>query len=712
MMALPAAPAWSSPQSASTGADSTASPPTPEVKIIGKAKPVQSLIDRKVYNVAADLNATTGSAADVLNTLPSVDVDADGKVSLRGDSKVVILVDGRPSAQLSGAGAGNGLQQFSANDIEKVEVLTNPPAEYRADGTGVINIVTKKARTLGTSGTLLASAGNGGRYVAGASGAHNTGTVKLSGGLGLRRDDRERIQVSNVALLAPGGGAASFSNTLAEEHTRRVIPSLKAGLDYRINDDQSLSADLNFRQRSGERRADQRYTSSLPDGSLTSSSDRRSDGREWSMSGSAGLGFKQKLSGPEETVDLLLQRTTDRERERYAYLNTATLPASGPRRDRLSLEHDFSSNSFNAAYRNELPEGRVLKLGFNVKRDNNSYANGGDHVDSLTEQIIVDPSLTNQFRYRQTVQALYASWEQTIGKWGVIAGTRTERTVAEGVLLTTGQRDTQRYAGIYPSLNLERMLNDASTLSLSLGRRLARPDPDDLNPYVDRKDIHNLRSGNPNLRPRETDALDIGYRVETDKNNYGVTAYLRQSRNGDTDVTTLLSPDVLLSTKVNWPKSRSGGMEFNVDAALIPALSGRLSGNLFYSEFVDSSLGMSGMKSTTGLNLKGSLDYRPTRGDTAQLSFSRAARRQTLQGEVSPVNLVNLGYKHQLTTDLSLVATVSDVFNGQRQRRTVSTPALMQQYERWQPGRIAFVGLTYLVGAPKKSKAASFEYDQ
>src|ERR1035437_266714 len=153
----------------------------PSVSVTGSAQVVRTRIDRKVYDLGNDVQRVTGNAADVLNAIPSVEVDADGNVSLRGDSHVTLLVGGKPSAQLTGSNAGDGLLRWSANDIEKIEVLSNPPAQYRSEGTaGVINIITKKSRPAGSSGSLQASVGNRARYVLAANGAYNTGTLSLS----------------------------------------------------------------------------------------------------------------------------------------------------------------------------------------------------------------------------------------------------------------------------------------------------------------------------------------------------------------------------------------------------------------------------------------------------------------------------------------------------------------------------------------------------
>jgi outer membrane receptor for ferrienterochelin and colicin len=284
--------------------------------------------------------------------------------------------------------------------------------------------------------------------------------------------------------------------------------------------------------------------------------------------------------------------------------------------------------------------------------------------------------------------------------------------MSAGEQLTTGRTDRRRFGGFYPSVHLERSLEGEAALSFGASRRLARPDQGDLNPFIDHQDIHNLRAGNPNLLPQETTIVEAAYRRAWDKRSVGVSVYLRRNRNATTDVVQRLADDVVLSTKTNLPASRASGMEWNADGPLTDTLSYRINGNLFHNDFDAGELGMGGKRATTGLNLKGSLDYRPGRDDTVQLSFNRTDKRLTPQGVIRPIHLVNLGYKHQIRSDLSLVATLSDAFNGQRYQRLLESPALRQTYQREQVGRIAYIGLAYQFGAPKKSKADGFEFEQ
>ena len=143
----------------------------------------------------------------------------------------------------------------------------------------------------------------------------------------------------------------------------------------------------------------------------------------------------------------------------------------------------------------------------------------------------------------------------------------------------------------------------------------------------------------------------------------------------------------------------------------MPSLACSVSGNAFYSQIDASQLGVPGLESTTGVNAKVKLDYRPSAADSAQITFTRTDKRLTPQGSISAINIVNLGFKHTFTHDLSLIATVSDLLNGQRYRRFAATPVLTQVYERRVEGRVVFVGLVYSFGVQKKDKQSEFEYE-
>jgi outer membrane receptor protein involved in Fe transport len=279
------------------------------------------------------------------------------------------------------------------------------------------------------------------------------------------------------------------------------------------------------------------------------------------------------------------------------------------------------------------------------------------------------------------------------------------------VQLTDNVSTAKRYASIFPSLHIDRSLSERATLSFGASRRIARPDPSLLNPYLDREYPPNLNAGNPNLRPQFTQSFDLGYGYERGSASYGLTGYFRRNKDSVTDLTQYLGNGFTLTTQTNLPRSDSAGLEFSATGRLLSKLSYSLSGNAFYTQIDATALGTPGLKSTVGLNVKAKLDYRPRAADSAQITFTRTDKRLTPQGSVSAISIVNLGYKHGLTPALSAVATITDLFDGQRYQRYSSTSSLTRVYQRTVAGRIAWLGLTYTVGGTKKEKEPSFEYD-
>ena len=688
----------------------SSAPTVQELTVTAGRAPVQTLIDRKVYTVTTDLQAGSGVAADVLNRIPSVNVDPDGGVTLRGQGSVTILVDGKPSAQFSGAAQGMSLLQFPAGEIDRIEVLTNPPSQYRAEGTGgVINIVTRKTHRSGMSGVTRVNLGDMRRFVASLDGAYNQNRLRLSGGIGLRQEAKERLVTSDRTTLDALPSPAQATQSL-DEWFRRLIPSAKVALAYDLTTSRTVDISFDHRELSGNRYFDQHNVAGPIGIAATSISDRHSDGYEWSVDDNKAISFEQKLGRPNETLTISAQRGAVRERERYAYRNTYSLPTADPRYDHLYLSLDLIKTQFSLDYDLPMASSRELRLGLSEEADQNAFDNRGDTVTLGTGAIVSNPDITNHFRYRQMVHAAYVDFQTLLGPYHLDAGARLEASSVSTRQITGGISGGYESLALYPSLNLKRSLSDDDTLTASVSRRVNRPDPESLNPFADHQDTHNLRAGNPDLRPQETWLVEAGYAHEGPL-NYAATAFFRQDRNSFTEVVRPISADVVLTTKANLPRQRSGGLEFSARGKLGTTLTYGISGVAFQMQIDPSGLGLGRQKSTSGLNLKFNLDYRPTALDAAQFSFNRTDKRLTPQGQIDAINLVNFGYKHDFRPDLSLVVTVSDLLNSQRTIRRNASDSLVETFQRHQYGRIGYVGLTYTFGGPKKGKS-SFDYEQ
>lgn len=701
---------------AAAAADDASPAPVDSVEAIvvtSQKLSVETLIDRKVYSVTSDAQSTFGSLSDILSVIPSVDVDPDGIVSLRGDSNVLILIDGKPSTQFSGASAGDNLQSIPAKDIERIEVLTTPPAQFKADGAaGVINIITRKKRPEGVSGSVQGSLGSGGRSVVGADGSYNSGPLMISATAGYRQDYRQRLIQSDIRASDPKTGLLIDANSSTSEKVRRTAPTVGLSAEYALNDRQSISGSVSWAERGGLRTYTQLNDSITPFGVVTSSSRRLSVGHDPQTNYDQKLGFTQKLGRPDETLEFSLHRSTSRQHEHYDYTNDSFIPPSATFYNNLSFHEDHGTAEFGADYALPVSKTRSLKLGYAFEQDDYKFGNIGNNVDPLTGSQVIDPNLTNDFKFRQQINATYASYQTSMGAWTWLGGLRAELTHTDAQQLTDNISNAGSYFRIYPSLHIDRSLSDESTLSFGASRRVTRPNPDNLNPYVDHEYAPNLRAGNPNLRPQYTQSYEVGYGFEGRGLSYGLTGYYRLNRDSVTDLTENLGNGLSLTTKTNLQKNDSAGLEFTSNGHIVPQLAYSLSGNLFYSQIDATALGVSGLQSTTGVNAKLKLDYRPTADDSAQISVTRTDKRLTPQGYVSAINIVNLGYKHQLKSDLTAVVTVSDAFNGQRYQRLSTSPTFTQEYRRSVRGRVLYVGFVYSFGITKKDKQQNFEYDQ
>ncbi len=701
---------------AAAGDDLPLPPSTPPVQTIvveGKKLEVENRLDRKIYSVASDVQSTFGTLSDILNVIPSVDVDADGGVSLRGDSKVLILIDGKPSTQFSGAAAGENLQSIPAADIERIEMLTNPPAQFKADGAaGVINIITRKKHPEGVAGSVQGSLGSGGRSIVGADGSYQTGPLTVSATAGYRHEYRHRAIESDLTAPDPVAGQLITNRSSTDERIRREVPTLGFSAQYAFNQRQMISGSVSWANRGGLRTYTELNDATDSSGALINSAQRFSSGHDPEIDRDAKLGFTQILGQPGETLDFSLHRSTSNQHEHYDYINDSSVPPAATHYSNLSFQENTGISEFGFDFSLPLSRTRTVRLGYAFERTDYRFTNTGGTVDPVTGDQLVDPGLSNDFKFLRQINAIYGSFQASIGAWSYLAGLRMELTHSDAQQLTDGVAHSNTYFDPFPSLHVDRALSDQSTLSVGASRRITRPDFDNFNPYVDHEYTPNLRAGNPVLRPQFTQSYEIGYGYESRGLALELTGYYRRNTDSVTDVTEYIGNGFSLTTKTNLPKNDSAGLEFSSSGHIVPKLGYSLSGNLFHSQIDSSALGIAGLQSTTGLNVKLKLEYHPTSENSGQVTVTRTDKRLTPQGYVGAIDIVNIGYKHQLKPNLAAIATVSDVFNGQRYRRYASTPTFAQSYQRQVHGRVLYVGLVYSFGSVKKDKQATFEYDQ
>jgi len=678
------------------------------VTVTGQGAEFRTSIDRRSYDVTHELQATTGSIADALRNIPSVEVDLNGNVSLRGDANVTIMIDGKPSNVFKGPGGGQALQALPASQIERVEVMTNPSAAYSPEGTaGIINLITKKGRGAGPSGSLRANLGTAGRHNFGATGAYNSNRLTLSGDLAWRHDPQHSVATDDRVSLDPVLGRQVTSHQLADFSGPLTLWNARAGVDYDLDAATRFSGELRHNDFKTSFDSNQALRAVDAAGAPVQSVDQLGHASNDRASTTGQLGFRRKFSGEDHTFTANLSREQTDERGDEHDTTFSALPARPDLFRAIRGRNTLTLTELKADYSRPMPAEGRLKAGYDLKIDDNDYDNLGLKGPSAAGALN-DPGQTNRFLYKQTVDAAYATYEQPFGDWTVLGGLRLEDVKLDLNQLTSALASRQSYFRAYPSLHLAYKLSDAQQLTWSYSHRVQRPSPQDLNPFRF-VDTFSARQGNPDLKPQDTHSFEAGWQYKSGGTYYLATLYYRLNLHGVTDVVSDLGNGVLLTTKENLSKSRNAGLELVASGKLTKSFSYNLSTNLYWTEIDASGLGFTGRRSAFTAGGRASLNWQATPDDIFQVSAQLTAKRLQPQGFIEPMFLLFAGYRHRFSDSLSGVITTQDPFDVYRFRQVIDTPILREHSTG--RGRIpaAFVGLTWSFGAATK-KPQAFDF--
>ena len=685
-------------------------------------------IDRKVYDVGKDLQSAGGSVSDLLQNVPSVQVDIDGNVSLRGDGNVLILIDGKTSALMNANNRADVLAQIPAENIESIEVITNPSAKYKPDGTaGIINIKLKKQRATNSiyTGSVRATVGNDSRYSLGVNAAASVGKLTLNASAAQRHDFRPRTsQDDRSHPLVPGDPTTNVSTSIhQQESSRPTTTYLEAGADYAITPATSVGASVNYSKRTFDRHATLTTVVTGTDGSVTRDYDRQRIDPEYETELEFTANAKHTFGGDSEhSLELEVKHSKSNEQEDNHYTNIyrAPIPPPPPPFDAMRIRNIETVTEVSADYALPFGEDSKFEAGYNGLFDLLDQNFFGSSFDPDTQTWIIDTTTTNHFVCNTTVQALYSTFAHKLGDFGFLAGLRFENARVRTDQRTADIVNTDIYNRLYPSLHLSYDLTDTQQLQANYSHRIHRPDPDDLNPYPEYQDPYNLRTGNPHLRPEEIHSIEAGYQYHTKDTTLFATAYYRYRYNGMTAVSQYvdanLNPDpagvILLTTKQNLATSRYGGAELGAQIRPLHNLAVNFSGNLYRNTIDASNLGFSATRSATAWDAKLNLNWDATKTTLVQFNTNFTAKRLTPQGYRDPTFQANIGARQYfLNKRLALIVSVSDIFNSLRERTHIDTPLLQQTLTRRRTTRIFNIGLIYNFGKPAKKQKDDLQFD-
>ncbi len=669
-----------------------------EVIVSANKSVLNTNIDRKVYNVSQDIMAQSGTVSDILKNIPSVEVDIEGQVLLRGSANVMILINGRPSP-LMGKSKAEVLQQLPANSIELIEVITNPSAKYRPDGTsGIINIVLKKNIKYGWNGSVVANAGNKNRYNYGISFNYKQGKWNLFSNYNFRQDSR--LRTGNL-IREYFNSTGITENYYTENNMSPSKPSsnfITAGADYTLNEHNSIGISGNYFYRKLIKNDVSERFFYNKNYLLTQNFNRLKYDPETEEEKDATIYWQHNFATEDHEMRIEFNAATTHDKENHHNTNAYFFPTKKNLFDNVLLSDKDNQQELTVECAKPLGEDAKIELGYEGlfnQIDLNYY---GEYYDTVQQNFIKNISKSNRFIFNGKIHALYGVYEQSFEKFSFSAGLRAEQVLINGNLVTKDSLIKSRYFKIYPTMHLSYKINK-NELQVNYSKRVNRPDGDELNPFPEYIDPYNLQAGNPKLLPEIIHSIELGYKWQHNKYSFVPSLYYRYKLNGFTEVTIPVNDSVLLTTQQNLSNDKSLGLELIFSAKPAKFLSANLSSNFFYNQIDASSIGYGVKKSIVSMSANFNATVTLTKNTLWQVSGNYRSARLTPQGKSFGNFVLNSGIRQDFfKKKFSLILTVTDIFKTLRQKTNFSSFYLKQSSFSKRDSRIIYLGISYSFG--------------
>jgi outer membrane receptor protein involved in Fe transport len=677
------------------------------VVITAQRKAFELKLDKRVFSPESQITAKGGTAVDILKNIPSVAVDAQGGVELRGGSPQ-IFIDGRPTILT--------LDQVAADDIDRIEVITNPSSKYdAATAAGIINIILKKNRARGLNGNTSFGFGHP-DILTGYLGINlrqkkvnlfATANYNQSGGRA--RGEANRTNLQN-GIPAGGFQQVSYNDRLRKNGNFRV------GLDYFLDSRNTLTLAQSVTHGDGRSIGEQDQYFFGTNGQTTGTGNRH-EFYNWGWQNASTQAFYKRTfskKGRELTADFTYNQgnsSNESNFTNYFFNSGATLPETvnkvmndgGSNEDQVTMQIDYID-----------PKGENGKLEAGLRYYSNDFQSNFNAF-SVDGGVPSKLPFSNNIEYRELIAAGYVNYGNKIEKWGLSyqGGLRLEYSEFNGMLLDSSQSFGYRWPenlgdfmkSMFPSLYLTKELNEKTQMQFNYSRRIRRPNFWQLNPFVDISDPFNIRQGNLNLLPETTHSFELNYNRSYNKGNFIVSGYFRNNRDDITRYSDTLtkeqfeslnnaaiSPDAILNTFINADFTNRMGLELNLQHKFSERFDIMPTLNLQYRHVKAQSGELS--LDNRGFNWDAQLNanYRTASKKKAldKLAFQLAGRYRSPfvipQGKTISEARVDFAIRRDLLKDNkgSVVFAIDDVFNSRRWGSEIETPNFIQDsFSRW-----------------------------
>lgn len=676
-----------------------------EVELVGERTEVEIRLDKRIYNVGKDITVRGGSVADVLDNVPSVSVDVEGNIALRGNENVRILINGKPSG-LVGLSGPQGLRSLPAESIEKVEVVTSPSARYEASGTaGILNIILKKEELEGFNGSFIVNGGFPTQYGGNATLNWRTKKLNVFSTTSVRDSDSRGGGIFESENFNP----IRFVNEDRDYERNRKSVFFNLGAEYFFNDDTSLTVSGFVRRSNNESNNTTEIENLNASGVIIDRFGRYQFEEEIDDSQQFTANFTKKFDDKGHELVIEFQTETSGEDESDLAENTSTFNQESEtteeqNRTLLQLDYVWPVN-----------ENTQFELGYrgNFSAQETDYS----VFDLLDTGRTPNTQLTNYLGFTQNVNAAYTQFGQKLNKFSYLMGLRMEKTHIEIDQRTANIYKEKDYTDWFPTLNLSYEFNEKENVTLGYSRRVRRPRSWSLNPFRSLTSLTFFRQGNPDLDPSYSNLVDLGYLKRWDKFTFNGSVYYQKATQVIERITeatgelVVVSEDPLVelpqfrSTSVNLSENVRTGTEFTLTYS--PKRKVRISGNfnIFNSETIGSYNGVPLDREIVSWFARVNSSFPLPFGINTQLRGFYFGPRANAQTESQGVLTFSGALNKSLFNDKATLSfRVSDILNSSRRKSTTETADFRNYTEfQWRQPSYVFT-FTYRINERKNDR--------
>jgi len=634
-----------------------------EVTVTAERSPIEYQLDKKVVRVSENLNSMGGSAAQALENVPSITVDIDGNVSLRGSSSYTVLIDGRPSP-LEGSDA---LRQIPASAVENIEIITNPSAKYDPDGlAGIINIITKKRALDGISGVVNTSIGTGDKYRGDF--LVNYKDDRLSFFIGADFQDETRAGTRNITQSTFQNDTTKYITHNGNGPFNRKGYTFKGGVGYKLNETNNLSIEGNYGYGNFSRSSNEKfkeftvpasietyYIMSESDSryedfySLTLNYEKLFEKKDHKLT--SYLYYSKEWGGSNESIK---QYWTDSE---YNMIDL------DPYRIYVEEPGSESELRFQVDYTKPIGANGKMEAGYQMRNDQEKESYFFNEWDSELNDWVDNPKYTNALVYQQNLESIYGIYGNKLLGFDYQLGLRGEYTFRS---VKNDQADVpselQRF-DYFPSIHLSRKIGKQDQAQINYSRRIQRPDARDLDPFLSYMNPNTVRVGNPDLLPEYVDSYELTYQKGLGKSFISLESYYRLTHDAMTQVTNILEDGTRVLTMKNLNEEYSLGAELMLNFLVNKWLNFNVSGNLYKYSLIGAVADSEVNTSSTNYDSRYNVNFRITPTTRLQLQGFYQGPSVTAQGRRDDFLMTSAAVKQDFFKEkLSATLQLQDIF--------------------------------------------------